>query len=71
MIKNKMLLVLIGLVSLLNIIYADVVLAPTPFEYIIPVAAIIIVGAVIAGIVAIVIYLIRKMKKKPVTQVKK
>jgi hypothetical protein len=62
MIKNKMLLVLIGLVSLLNIIYADVVLAPTPFEYIIPVAAIIIVGAVVIGIIFLAIFLIKKIK---------
>jgi len=60
--NNKMLLVLIGLVSLLNIIYADVVLAPTPFEYIIPVAAIIIVGAVVVGIICVAIFLIKKIK---------
>jgi hypothetical protein len=69
--KSKFFLVFMSIISLLNFTFADrVVISPTE-RIIFFSITFLIVGAVIAGIVAIVIYVLRRIKKKSVIKIKK
>lgn len=70
--KIKTLLVILGITFLTKYVFADMSTFGGPVDAIVfPLIGIFIVGAVIAGIVAIVIYVLRRIKKKSVIKIKK